>query len=63
MALIGRPKIVYIDEASTGVDPGARRTMWKAIKSEGRNSAVIITTHAMEEAENLSTKLGIMVKG
>ena len=63
MALIGRPKIVYIDEASTGVDPGARRAMWKAIKSEGGNSAVIITTHAMEEAENLSTKLGIMVKG
>ena len=31
MALIGRPKVVYIDEASAGVDPGARRSMWKAI--------------------------------
>lgn len=63
MALIGRPKIVYIDEASAGVDPGARRVMWKAINSEGANSAVVITTHAMEEAESLATKLGIMVQG
>ena len=61
MALIGRPKIIYVDEASAGVDPGARRAMWKAIKSEGQNSAVVITTHAMEEAEALATKLGIMV--
>ena len=63
MALIGRPKIIYVDEASAGVDPGARRAMWKAIKSEGQNSAVVITTHAMEEAEALATKLGIMVQG
>ena len=63
MALIGRPKVVYIDEASAGVDPGARRAMWKAIHSEGVNSAVVITTHAMEEAESLATKLGIMVQG
>ena len=63
IALLGRPKIIYIDEASAGVDPGARRAMWKAIKSEGADSAVIITTHAMEEAEALSSKLGIMVKG
>ena len=63
MALMGRPKIVYVDEASAGVDPGARRAMWRTIKSEGANSAVVITTHAMEEAEALATKLGIMVQG
>ena len=51
MAMIGRPKVVYIDEASAGVDPGNRRAMWKTIRSEGFNSAVVITTHAMEEAE------------
>ena len=56
MALIGRPKIIYVDEASAGVDPGARRAMWRAIKSEGANSAVVITTHAMEEAEALKKK-------
>jgi len=37
--------------------------LWKAIRSEGRNSAVIMTTHAMEEAEALCQRLGIMVAG
>ena len=63
MAMIGRPRIIYIDEASAGVDPASRHIMWKAIRSEGIDSAVVITTHAMEEAEALSSKLGIMVAG
>ena len=63
MAMIGRPMIAFIDEASAGVDPASRRLMWKGIRSEGEDSAVIITTHAMEEAEALSSKLGIMVDG
>lgn len=59
MAMIGRPKIIFIDEASTGVDPGSRRTMWQAIRHEGQDSAVVLTTHAMEEAEAISTKIAI----
>ena len=59
MAMIGRPKIIYIDEASTGVDPASRRTMWKAIRHEGQDSAVVMTTHAMEEAEAISSKIAI----
>ena len=61
--MLGRPKILFIDEASAGVDPASRRIMWRAIKDEGKESAVVITTHAMEEAEALSDKIGIMVKG
>ena len=61
LAMIGQPKIVFIDEASTGVDPASRRTMWKAIRHEGANSAVILTTHAMEEAEAISSKIAIQV--
>ena len=63
MAMIGRPKIILIDEASTGVDPTSRRTMWQAIRHEGQQSAVIMTTHAMEEAEAISTKIAIQVSG
>lgn len=63
IAMIGQPKIVFVDEASTGVDPASRRTMWKAIRHEGRNSAVIMTTHAMEEAEAISSKIAIQVAG
>lgn len=63
MAMIGRPKIIYIDEASAGVDPGSRRTMWKAIRYEGADSAVVMTTHAMEEAEAISQKIAIQVQG
>lgn len=63
IAMIGQPKIIFIDEASTGVDPASRRTMWKAIRHEGRNSAVILTTHAMEEAEAISSKVAIQVSG
>lgn len=58
-AMLGRPKIIYIDEASTGVDPVSRRTMWQAIRHEGQNSAVVLTTHAMEEAEAISSKIAI----
>lgn len=63
MAMLGRPKIICIDEASAGVDPGSRRTMWRAIRHEGANSAVVLTTHAMEEAEAISTKIAIQVQG
>ena len=63
MALLGRPQILYTDEASAGVAPASRRMMWNTIKDEGSTSAVVITTHAMEEAEALSHNIGIMVSG
>ena len=66
MAMIGNPKIVFLDEPSTGMDPKARRFMWKVISrvaTEKENTTVILTTHSMEEAEALSSRLGIMVKG
>ena len=66
MAMIGNPPIVFLDEPSTGMDPQARRFMWNIISdisTKRQKSAVILTTHSMEEAEALSTKMGIMVKG
>lgn len=66
MAMIGNPRIIFLDEPSTGMDPKARRFMWKVISrvaTEKKNATVILTTHSMEEAEALSSRLGIMVKG
>ena len=51
LAMIGNPSIIFLDEPSTGMDPKARRFMWKVISkitTERRQSTVILTTHAME---------------
>ena len=66
MAMLGNPPVVFLDEPSAGMDPKARRFMWEIIadiSTRGKNSAVILTTHSMEEAEALSTGMGIMVDG
>lgn len=66
MAIVGNPPIVLLDEPSAGMDPEARRFMWSVvskISQRDKNSAVILTTHSMEEAEALCTKMGIMVRG
>ncbi len=63
MSMLGNPKVMFIDEASTGVDPISRRTMWKGMRFESINSALILTTHTLEEVEALASKIGIMVSG
>ena len=65
MAVVGSPPIILLDEPSAGMDPEARRFMWRVVGqiASDKTSAVILTTHSMEEAEALSTKMGIMVKG
>ncbi|QOR36382.1 ABC transporter ATP-binding protein [Clostridium sp. 'deep sea'] len=64
LALISNPKIIFLDELTTGLDPAARRDMWrylKDLKDEGRT--IIMTTHYMEEAEYLCDRLAIMYEG
>lgn len=66
IAMLGSPAILLLDEPSSGMDPVARRFMWRAISRvalELKQSTVILTTHSMEEAEALSTRLTIMVAG
>jgi ATP-binding cassette subfamily A (ABC1) protein 3 len=66
IALLGNPPIVLLDEPSTGVDPQAKRFMWQIIQrisTTSKNTAVILTTHSMEEAEALCTKMAIMASG
>jgi len=66
LALLGNPPVILLDEPSAGMDPEARRFMWTVVANATqvkKQSGVIITTHSMEEAEALSTKMGIQVKG
>nr|UOU03317.1 ATP-binding cassette subfamily A3-like 4 [Brachionus rubens] len=64
IAFIGKPKIVILDEPTSGMDPAARRYLWNVIKhARDMGMTVLLTTHSMEECEALCTKLGIMVNG
>ncbi|KAH0691725.1 hypothetical protein KY290_019919 [Solanum tuberosum] len=63
ISLIGDPKVVYMDEPSTGLDPSSRSNLWNVIKRAKQDRAIILTTHSMEEAEHLCDRLGIFVDG
>jgi len=66
LALIGSPKLIFLDEPSSGVDPMARRFMWSVIRklsTGSTKSTVILTTHSMEEVEALCNRVVIMVNG
>lgn len=63
MALVTEPKILFLDEPTLGLDVIARRELWALIKLIGKNMTVILTTHYLEEAENISDRIGIMKKG
>jgi ATP-binding cassette subfamily A (ABC1) protein 3 len=60
IALLGNPRILLLDEPSTGQDAGAKRILWKALQDISRNRAILLTTHSMEEAEALATNVAIM---
>ncbi|XP_063704504.1 phospholipid-transporting ATPase ABCA3-like [Culicoides brevitarsis] len=64
IALIGNPSVIYLDEPTSGMDPGARRQLWNIIcKMRDKGRSIILTSHSMEECENLCTRLAIMVNG
>ncbi|KAF5199501.1 Atp-binding cassette sub-family a member, partial [Thalictrum thalictroides] len=66
VAMVGDPPIVILDEPSTGMDPIAKRFMWEVISrlsTRQGKTAVILTTHSMNEAQALCTRMGIMVGG
>ncbi|CAM0946658.1 unnamed protein product [Alopecurus aequalis] len=63
ISLIGDPKVVFMDEPSTGLDPASRNNLWSVVKEAKKNRAIILTTHSMEEAEVLCDRLGIFVDG
>jgi ABC-2 type transport system ATP-binding protein len=64
LALINDPEIVFLDELTTGLDPQARRAMWDLVKGvRDRGKTVFLTTHYMEEAEQLCDRVAIIDHG
>lgn len=63
LALIGQPEILFLDEPTLGLDVLARSELWDTIKSLKGDVTIILTTHYMEEAEELSDRIGIMRSG
>ncbi|KAK9765543.1 hypothetical protein K7432_006045 [Basidiobolus ranarum] len=61
MAAIGHPKILFLDEPTTGVDVHVRQSIWKAIRELKKNTSIVLTTHSMEEADALCDRIGITV--
>ena len=62
--LINRPRIIFLDEPTTGLDPQARRNLWELIKDiRAKGTTVIITTHYMDEAEILCDRVAIIDSG
>jgi ABC-2 type transport system ATP-binding protein len=63
-ALVGAPKVLFLDEPTTGLDPQSRRQLWEIIRSfQARGGTVLLTTHYMDEAERLCDRLAIVDHG
>ena len=64
LALVGDPKLVFLDEPTTGFDPSARRDAWGMIEElRGLGATVLLTTHYMDEAEHLADRIAVISDG
>ena len=63
MAIIGEPKVLFLDEPTLGLDVLARRELWKIINTLKKSMTIVLTTHYMEEAESLADRIAIMING
>ena len=63
-ALVGNPRILFLDEPTTGLDPQSRRQLWEIVRTfQQKGGTVLLTTHYMDEAERLCDRLAIVDHG
>ena len=64
MSLVGNPRVIFLDEPTTGLDPEARIEVWRAVKELAEHgTTVLLTTHYLEEAEQLADRIAILAGG
>jgi ABC-2 type transport system ATP-binding protein len=64
LAMLNDPKIIFLDEPTTGLDPQSRRNFWQLINNiKSKNKTILLTTHYMDEAESLCDQIAIMDQG
>ena len=64
VALVNRPRLVFLDEPTTGLDPQARRNFWALVKDiRARGTTIVLTTHYMDEAQILCDEIAVMDAG
>ena len=64
LALVGDPELIFLDEPTTGFDPGARRTAWETVRNlRALGKTILLTTHYLDEAEQLADRVAVMRAG
>ena len=64
LALVGDPELLFLDEPTTGFDPGARRTAWQTIRNlRALGKTILLTTHYLDEAEQLADRVAVLREG
>jgi ATP-binding cassette subfamily A (ABC1) protein 5 len=63
IALIGDPKILILDEPTSGMDPTSRRAVWSLLQNLRQDKVILLTTHFMDEADILADRKAILTKG
>jgi ABC-2 type transport system ATP-binding protein len=64
LALVGNPEVIFLDEPTTGFDPGARRTAWETIRNlRSLGTTILLTTHYLDEAEHLADRVAVLRGG
>jgi ABC-2 type transport system ATP-binding protein len=64
LGIVGRPRLLFLDEPTTGFDPEARRQFWSLIRSlRDLGTTMLLTTHYLDEAEELADRVGVIARG